>query len=187
MELFDKQVTLTISPFLIGLIAFAVILLIGSSIYLIVRQRKLEKEAKPKYGFLGKALYSIMLVLFLGGAIVVGIMSINDKEVINIEAKKNLTADIISNVLIEEDRYVHVSLKTAPIVEGKTWGPIGSKFTMYWTLNNADGDNFTYIESDKSNEDVSGIQVYIPKGSYKITLNVIYEDDTYIFTKRVKF
>lgn len=187
MNLFDQQVTLSVNSVILIIVAIVFVALIATIVVLALRQRKLKKSLQPKYGFLGKSLYATLTVLVLGGGLIFGVLSIRDGQVFNVEAKKQMVIDVISNPLITEGENVFISLKAIPTVEGSVWGNTGDQFTIYWNLEGNNGETYSFIEEAKSNIDRSGIQKYVVTGDYQITVNIIFEGSTYTFTKQASF
>lgn len=187
MNLFDQQVTLSVNSVVLIIVAVILLALVATVIFLIVKQRKLKKELKPSYGFLGRSLYAALTVLVLGGGVVFGVLSLKDGQVFDVEAKKQMVADVITNPLLQENGYTYVSIKVIPTVEGKVWGDTGDMFTIYWTFEGDNGEVYSFIEEEISDANRSGLQRYLEDGNYKVTVNIIFEGSTYTFTKQANF
>ncbi len=187
MNLFDQQVTLSVNSVVLIITAVVILGLIATVIFLIIRQNKLKKSLQPKYGFLGRSLYATLTVLVLGGGLIFGLLSIRDGQVFNIEAKKHMTADLLTNSLLKEGEYTYVSFKAVPTVDGLVWGKTGDQFTIYWTFEGDNGESYSFIEEARSNNERSGLQKYLVAGSYKVTVNIIFEGSTYTFSKTATF
>lgn len=188
MDLLNQQISFSFSTASIVLIGVGALLVIGIIIFLAIKLRKTQNALKPKYGFLGKSLYAVMTVVVLGGGLVIGVLSVmNNDKVFEVQAKKNLQADIVVNELLEENGYTYISFKLDPIIEGVIWGKETDRITIYWTFSGENGETYSFLEQDKSSADKSGLQKYIKNGNYKITVNVVYETNTYSFTKDASF
>lgn len=187
MNLFNQQITLSINSVILIIAAIVVLLLIGVIVFLLVKQRKAQKSLQPKYGFLGKSLYATLTVLILGGGLIFGVLSLRESKVFDVEAKKTMSVDIMTNKLLTDGDYTYIDLKMIPTVDGEVWGKSGDQFTVYWTLNGDNGETYTYIEQNKNDTERSGLQKYFLKGNYDITVVVIFDNTTYTFTKQASF
>jgi hypothetical protein len=184
MNLFDQQVTLSVNSVVLIAAIVAVLLLIAIIIFLIVRNHKQQVAIRPKYGFLGKSLYAMLTVAVLAGGLVIGILSVtNENNVFQVQAKKTMSADIVLNSLLQQNGNTYVDFKVVPMVGGKTWGQQGDNFTIYWTFTGASGETYSYMETNKNSNSPSDLQEYFTSDSYHITVNIVFQDNTYTFTK----
>jgi hypothetical protein len=186
MDLFNKQITLNINSTLFLIITGVVVLVVILLVVLIIRNKR-HVNTKPKYGFLGKSLYGLLSVALLSASLIFTIGSINNEQIFEIQAKKTLQADIFTNVLLQDSGKIYVDFKAIPTVDGKVWGTNGARFDIYWTFTGSNGQTYSYIETARSGSNRSGLQKYFEPGSYRINVAIVFENETYTFTKDTSF
>ncbi|HOY46569.1 MAG TPA: hypothetical protein PKU95_02960 [Candidatus Dojkabacteria bacterium] len=187
MNLFDKQIAISINGLFFLILVLILILAIVAVVFKLRQKNKMDNRVTSTSGFLGKSIYSLLGVVVVAAGLVFGILALNSQQVFNIEAKRTVTAEIYSNVLLTDGDYAYVSLKLTPSVEGDVWGQPGDKFDIYWSLVQKDGENFSYIENSKTEDDKSNLDKYFPLGDYEITVTVVFDGDSHTFTKQVSF
>lgn len=187
MDFFTQQITLNINSTLFFVIAGIIILVVVLLIVLIFHNRRSSASPRKKFGFLGKSIYGLLSFCMVFAGLIFAVASLNNDKVFEIQAKKTLQADIITNKLLVDNGKVYVDFKAIPTVDGKVWGSDGSKFNIYWTFLSEQGQSYTYFESGKSNENRSGLQKYFDTGIYKINISIVFENNTYSFTKDTSF
>jgi hypothetical protein len=186
MDIFQQQVSISFNV----LFFFGIVLILFLTILTVVyklRNKHNMKHQTATSGFLGRSLYSMLSLAVISVGIIFGIMALNSTNVINIEAKRDITGEIYTNVLLKDGDYSYVDFKITPSVEGDVWGQSGDSFDIYWSLEGANGESYSYIENDRTEEERSGQQKYFPQGSFDITVTVVFEEKSYTFTKQADF
>jgi hypothetical protein len=188
MELLNQNIEISLNSVVF---IFLLLLFILLSIFFVIRiiknRRSVTERTTSNSGFLGRSLYSLILLAFLSLGIVFGVMAINSKDIFNIEATRDINADIYTNVLLIDGNNIYVDFKLVPSIGNNIWGEDGDEFDIYWSFVRKDGLNYSFIENDRSKEQKSSIQKYFPSGIYDITVTVVFEADSFTFTKEVRF
>jgi uncharacterized membrane protein len=187
MNLFDKQIAISINGLFFLILVLILILVVIAVVFKLRNKNKMDNRVSSTSGFLGKSIYSLLGVVVVAAGIVFGVLALNSQQVFNIEAQRTVSAEIYTNVLLTDGDFAYVALKLTPSVEGDIWGQTGDKFDIYWSLVQKDGENFSYIENSKSEEDRSGLNKYFPLGDYDITVTVVFDGDSHTFTKQASF
>lgn len=190
MDLFQQQISINLnSLFLFALILLSLIILLIIFFQLRIKRLTMENENKTNTGFLGKSLYALLGLFVVGAGIVFAVLALNKQEIFNIEAKRTVTADIYTQVLMVDGDHSYVDFKVTPSVEGVVWGETGSEFEIYWSFVKMDDSsiNYSFIEKSKDINNRSGLQDYFENGSYNLNVTILFEDESYTFTKVVDF
>lgn len=160
------------------------IALILGLLYYIVRQNRhidqLEAAMKPKYGFLGKPLFSFFAVLMMvGGFAAIYAVSENISDV-SVGGNDQVEIQIEVKPGKEVSGGREVSFKVIPSINGVEWGgeSSGAKFEAYWTV---DGPlTFSEFESKITFGKHGGFTKVLPHGNYHVVVNVSYLEQSYI-------
>ncbi len=188
MNLLNQEISLSFNSVVFFTIVTVIVVLLVLSTVMFLRMRKTQSINKPKYGFLGKSLYGVMLVVLLSGSLVIAVVSTtSDAGIFQINANKTLAADIIIAPLMKENGSTYVDFKVVPSVQGDIWADNGDLFTVYWSFTGQAGQNYTYLEQNVSSKNLSGLQKYFKDDNYKVTVVIVYEDNSYTFNKEVTF
>jgi len=184
MDFLNGNVTISLNTSLLIIISLVILSLLVAVVFLVIKLKK-ETQYKPKYGFLGKTLYpAVTVALLVTGLVMTGI-SMNDQKIFEIKAQKQIASEIYTNILQKGVGEDLINLKATPSVDDKIWGQFGDKFDIYWDLQGP--KEYSFIELKKTNEDRSGLQVYVVPGEYKVSITIVFEDSVYIFSKEEVF
>jgi hypothetical protein len=187
MQIFDTNYSITINaPILIIVSIILSILIIGLIIYIISLYRKLKTYQTPRYGFLGKSLYPVLLMIVMVGTIF-GINSsfLKDTGIIDIKADKNLELEIKTNVIDEINGNYVINFVAIPTLNSNEWGEKEDKFDIIW---NIDGiESYNQFEVGKSIDDQSGFLLTLPKGDYTVKIIVVHQGDVFEFVQNVTY
>lgn len=156
--------------------------------YILFQSRKinrLEEAAKPRYGFLGKPLFSLIaLSLMIGSFSLTYVISkgtpdysVGDETKVKLEIK----AEIIEQI----DGYTTARFQVVPTVEDLQWGGTDrNKFDAFWSVKGE--ENFSEIESDISLASPGGFQRTLPSGIYEVRVDVIFKGLTWTLERTVQ-
>lgn len=190
MDYFQQQISINLnSLFFIALVLLILVILAIVFFHFKNRKLNMENQNKTSSGFLGKTLYALLGLFVVGAGLVFAVLALNQQEVFNIQAKRTVTAEIYTQVLLVDGDHSYVDFKITPSVEGVVWGETGSEFQIYWSFVKMDDSsvNYSFIEKAKDINNRSGLQEYFEKGSYSLNATILYEDESYTFTKVVDF
>lgn len=167
----------------------ALVTVVGLFAALIIQSKRvkdLQEAARPKYGFLGKPLMAMVLLAGMFGAILVtynAVFAPTDSPIVN--ADKNLTIEIQTQVIVNIDREVIVEFSALPSVEGVLWGEQGDKFDIYWKINGPISS--TQIELERSREIPSKFRRTLVKGEYLVEVEIFYGGRRFVKEQRFEF
>lgn len=152
-----------------------VLLVIGFLFFLLIRQRRqinqLQEAAKPRYGFLGKPVYTFMALAIMAGAFGITVyqtqLSSNLEEV---GATKEIKVSIVYKIEESTPSGYKVAINAIPFVGQQEWGSGQDKFDVYWRVEGP--VNFTQLELDLNQNKTGGFDRVIPAGTYTVTVDV---------------
>lgn len=169
------------------LIAIAVVnlvLVLGLVFYVFKQNHRiaeLEIAAKPKYGFLGKPLFSMFAMLLLVGGFGVtyfASQSFPDSSVSD-GTKVDLELVIEPGALTTAGR--EVSFHVIPSIDGIRWGGAKVyKFDAYWTITGV--KVYSEPDLDLTIDKTGGFKKVLPLGIYKVKVDVVYGGKTWTKT-----
>jgi hypothetical protein len=175
------QLTSQILIPIIVLALIVIIVLLGISVSL-YKQNKMLRT--PRFGFLGKPLYVIALVIMLGGIFVVT-KNIDLSGFNTINADREVTSDIQVSVISTTDSTAVVKFNLVPRVGQLEWGNAGDEFQVYWTINGV--ENEAYIENIISKSNPGGFSKELRRGKYEIKTVVVFQGKSYTTSKSLSF
>lgn len=182
MNFINQEFTFTISGLaLVGvgiftLISFVAIVYLFSK--LIYKIRSLEK---PRYGFLGKPVYSLLAVMIMVGGLGFFSYSFTQQQDFQIQAAKTVDLDVQTKVVLSDTQQSVVEFKAIPFVDNIAWGKSTDKFEIYWNIRGP--ENVDKFEFDRSRENSSQFTESLDKGSYTLRIVVVYENKSYTFNE----
>ncbi len=159
---------------LFGIIMLTVVILLG--VVVLMQKKQIDDLRRPKFGFLGKPIFAMLLVAFsLGGFGLVYYTSNSSSSIGDTSADRKVELQIKSTYLGQGYDYM---LKLIPTVDGKAWGGNNSNmFDVYWTIQNK--MIVTEAEIDLSLNNQGGITKTLEKGKNKIKTTVFFENKSY--------
>lgn len=150
---------------------------------IVLRQRNhislLEDELKPRYGFLGKPIYSLMVVaLMLGGFGVTFLVKQNVTDN-SVSEEKMLEIKVTADVISTQDNAVKVKFKAIPWVDGVEWGgdQTTNVFSFYWSITGP--QDVSEFESKISRTNPSGFELTLLPGAYDVRVDAVYLGKTW--------
>jgi hypothetical protein len=90
-----------------------------------VRIHRLHQAARPKYGFLGKPIYSFFLLALVAGGFWATYYAIQHPQGITVKADKNIELSIQTQVVSSTTETAKVKFILLPTVDGELWGGAG--------------------------------------------------------------
>lgn len=168
------------------MIAFVGMAMMTMVVLLIHQQRtisKLEDRLKPKYGFLGKPLYSIFGVMVLVGGFAVTYYASGNIAPVQTLADKNLEVRMQFQIGQKTEGTTPVHFSLTPIVDSSEWGTIEDEyvFDAFWTITSfvpAQDDSFkiTQPEISLTRQLPGGFTKKLASGTYKIKVVLVFDD-----------
>jgi len=157
----------------IALIVVVVLL----SIVIINQNNKIKEMQRPKYGFLGKPIYAVLLIVFsVGGFGLVYYGANKPLDVQQTEANRQVEVTIRAfSLSAGSDTY---SITLIPLINGKAWGNDNTnKFDIYWTITNTTVT--TEVELGRILYSQGGLIKKLAKGVNKIKATVFFDGQSY--------
>ncbi len=160
----------TLASVVIGLL-LAVIL--GLIVVVINQNRKYQVATAPKYGFLGKPIYSFFAFAFIVGGLGFALIA-NNQEGSPDDALAGITLTVSIDAAVINPTTKDYQFRVTPVANDVQWGPYS--YDAYWTFTNADGTITTSVETGLTRNNIGGIIRKLPSGINKIKVNVFVED-----------
>ncbi|MBL8014953.1 MAG: hypothetical protein JNK26_02080 [Candidatus Doudnabacteria bacterium] len=173
---------ISINSTTLTIIVIANIFVFGTLIMLVLRQRnhiqQLEDDLKPRYGFLGKPLFtSLAVALMLGSFGLTYLIKQNSPDVSVTEEKRvEITIDyeVVADLGVKKD----VKFKVIPKVDGKEWADDQTAlFDAYWSFSGP--EVFSEFESKLNEKDPGGFRRVLAEGDYRIRIDIVYLGKTW--------
>jgi hypothetical protein len=140
---------------------------------LIQQNKRYQQAIAPKFGFMGKPLYSFLaFALFAGGISFALFVSNQDGTIGDSLAGNRITVEIDAAVINPSTR--SYQFRVTPTASGTEWGPY--TYDVYWNFENADGTTTTALENGLTKDNIGGVVKKLPSGVNKIKVNVFVED-----------
>lgn len=184
-EFLNQQFTFSINGLaLAGILIFALISFISILSYINHLLRRIRSLETPKYGFLGKPLYTLVLMLVMVGGLGFFGYSFTQQQDFQISAKKVITSQIGAEVVSEQASTVTVHFSATPYINGTAWGGNDTdSFDIYWNIRGPQAiDRF---EVARTRVNPGGFNTTLPKGEYTINLLIVYEGSSESFIEKV--
>jgi hypothetical protein len=162
-------------------VGVVVILSLITVVVILFRQNQYLK--RPKFGFLGKPLYMIVLVVVTVSSIY--FVNTRTTNPTDITANIEVAIDFNSQVISSNINTVSVKLSSLPKINNVAWGKLEEPITLYWNIKGP--KNYTFIEYELTPTNRGGIIKDIEKGEYQIDLLMIYKGKSYNTTKKISF
>jgi len=160
------------------------IFIIGLIIYIIHLKKRIHTLKTPKYGFLGKSLYPIMVVGLLVGTLYF-ITTQEPKDIVTINANKNVTFDIKTDYIQIAEKDVTVNLSLNIVLYGEDWRleKNTDSVDIYWNI--IGPTNVSRVEIGKNKDNKSGFDIKLAKGDYIINTTIIYGKEEYKYSEKI--
>lgn len=160
----------TIISAIILILLLTVLILI---VALVQQNRRYQEATTPKFGFLGKPLYTFFaFALFAGGIGFAWFVSNQGGTIGDSLAGDRITVQIDAAVINPSTR--NYQFRVTPTANGTLWGPY--TYDAYWNFENADGTTSTALENGLTKDNIGGVVKKLPSGVNKIKVNVFVED-----------
>lgn len=165
------------------------VLLILGLLFFIFRQNKhidqLEAAMKPKYGFLGKPLLSVMAVLMMVGSFVVIYAVSENASNISVGGNDQIELQIEVKPGAQDGDMRAVHFQVIPKINGVEWGgeQSGAVADVFWSISGA--EEFSEFEINLSYAKPGGFTRSVSKGTYQVRVDFLYLGQTYTSTINV--
>jgi len=176
-----QQFTFTITGAALLGVALVGIVSLVSIFYVIVKLvSRIRSLQKPKYGFLGKPLYALVLIA-MAGTMTYFSASFSNQPDFQIQASRTVTADIMTELQATQNGTALVTFEAVPYVDGIPYYGDTGVFDILWNISGPNRiDKFEY---GKTRADRSGFTESLQSGTYEVRAVVVYEDRSYTFTE----
>ena len=158
------QYTVLIGALALSVITFAIL------VFVIYRQqRKIKYLTTPRYGFMGKSLAVVAVMLIgVGTFSAIYLRPPQMPKNISITDRNDIVLDI--KYLVVDEPLNLYKLNVIPKINNRAWGESGQVFTVSWGINKA---GKTTLRSEQiSKDNPGGIQEYLEEGVNTIFVNV---------------
>ncbi|KXK26219.1 MAG: hypothetical protein TR69_WS6001001214 [candidate division WS6 bacterium OLB20] len=181
MEFLQQQFTFTVSgAALVGIILLGIVSLISVFMLILRLIHKIRTLQTPKYGFLGKPLYALVLVA-VAGTITYFSYSFSSQPDFQIQASRTVTAEIKTSTVSTNGGMSIVSFEAIPYVNGIPYYGDSGEFDILWNITGPVRiDKFEY---GKTRADRSGFSESLQAGSYTARAVIVYEGRSYTFNQ----
>jgi uncharacterized integral membrane protein len=163
----------TVVTLIIGILLVTVLILV---VALINQNQKYKEAIAPKFGFMGKPLYSFLMFAVLAGGISFAFFATQDGTIDDALADLRVSVEIDASVINPSTK--SYQFRVTPSANGTVWGPY--TYDAYWSFENADGTKTTAVENGLSIDSVGGVIKKLPSGVNKVKVNVFVEDKNVI-------
>lgn len=159
---------------IIGLVLIVVVALL---LVVVINQRKQIQSLKPKYGFLGKPLYVMILSFFSVGTL--GLVYYSTNQPIQVE-QTNANVEVVLSINVEPTENLReYKFRLTPILSGIAWGANdANKFNVYWTIT-AGSSVVSENEIDRSFTNSGGFTKKLQVGTNVIKVTVFFNGKSY--------
>jgi len=150
--------------------------MLGIIIWQQLRIKKMKGPEQPKYGFLGKPLYSVLaLAVLVGGVGLTWYNLSHGTEQVTVQADESVKVDVTYEVK-ETETGKQLLLNVIPTYKGIAWGGQSAyKFDAFWTIKST-SKTWTEVEPELDINDVGGISIPVSSGSYTVDVDVVFEE-----------
>lgn len=160
----------TLSSIIIAVLLGVIVALIIFSMRL---NKKYQNAITPKYGFLGKPLYSMFAFALVSGGLVFAMYTSNrdatpDDALAGIEFR----VEIQSFELNAENK--EYALNILPYANNELWGSFS--YDVYWTFINPDKTITTVVETNLNKGDLGGVTKRMQLGKTLVKVNAFVEN-----------
>ncbi|CAG1020563.1 hypothetical protein DOJK_00424 [Patescibacteria group bacterium] len=161
---------------LIAVVLIVVIVLLV--VVVISQQQKIKNMQRPRYGFLGKPLYIMVLSFFTVGTL--GLVYYSSTQPVQVE-QTAADVEVILSINAEPTGGAlrEYRLTLIPILSGIPWGANDlNKFNIYWTITNG-STSTTDVELSKSYTSPSSLVKTLQPGTNTIKATVFFDGNSY--------
>lgn len=175
---------------LIAIVFVNAVLFGGLIAYILYQGRKinrLEEAAKPKYGFLGKPIFSLVALFLMIGSFGVTYLVSRNVPDYSVGDEYKVELEIKATEIERDDGLVTAKFQVIPTVDGLEWG--GSernKFDAFWSVKGVE-ESFSEYESGLTINNPGGFEHTLPEGSYEVRVDVLYKGFTWTMRRTVQF
>lgn len=163
-----------------AVIAIMLITIVALTVMVVSQKRELDELKKPKFGFLGKSLYSLVIGVALVG-ITSNFVSLDDNVPRDTDVSNNIEYVVNIEKFIGEqdiDGKYSVELRAIPIDEARPYGL--SPYKIYWKIYNNEGNlEKEYFESNITFDSPGGVDLKLYPGNYNLELIIEREGEQF--------
>lgn len=161
------------------IITFVGMAMMTMVVLLIHQQRTinhLEAKLRPKYGFLGKPLYSIFGVMVLIGGFAVSYYAGSNIAPVQTLADKNVQVIINTRLGSRENGLTSVTFGMIPVVDNGQWGTVEDEyvFDVFWTITGP--QTISQPEISLTRLSPGGFVKRLPSGTYSVKVVLVFDD-----------
>ncbi len=177
----EDIVSTVVQPTMILAIVLPVGLVLSILIGMVILQRRkitqLQEAVRPKYGFLGKPLYSLMAIAILAGGFGFSVFTNqSNTDIVDTGATRAVKAIVYVETLEARGAEYLVSFKVTPVVNDKEWGIPTDEYDAFWKVTGP--EEFSEVELTLSLEEPSGFTKLIAPGNYEIVVDLFGTQDS---------
>ncbi len=174
MDLITQVQTFVSENTAVSLIIIALLAVILGLIIVVINQnRKYQVAVAPKYGFLGKPLYSFLAFAVITGGLGFALVATNQNAGVD-DALAGVTVTVTIDASVINPTTKNYQFRVTPVANGTQWGPY--TYDAYWVFTNSDGTITTEVETQLSRNNIGGVIRKLPSGINKAKVNVFVED-----------
>lgn len=181
LEIYNQEYSLTGLLIALGFVVIIVTLVL----YIIHLKSKLNNFENPRYGFLGKNIYPLIGFITLGSIILFAFYGTVAPTPSDTQADATIDGQINSKVNSQTLAIVNVNFSFTPYVSGKPWGSSNDEFDIYWEIDGK--QRFTKHELSRSVTNPSNFNLSLPKDTYSVKINLVYNEKTYTFEDQISY
>jgi hypothetical protein len=186
MDFFSREFSFTINGLaLVGVGVFSVISLFTIAYYISHLLSRIRELERPKYGFLGKPVYTLAAILIMISGLGFFGYSFTQQQNFEIQAQKVVNAQIVTTVVTKGKDTSIVAFKATPFVDGSAYGNIDAyTFDIYWNIIGA--QNTDKFEFGKNIAQQSGFNLTLKNGKYDIKTLIVFQGKSYSFSQKLE-
>lgn len=183
-QLFQQEFTFTLTgTALLGVVLFFIVASLALVILIFSLIRKIQILQKPKYGFLGKPVFSVLALVGIATTMIYFSYSFSNQPDFQISANRTVNASIEYRQVGISGTKKLVEFRAVPVVDNREYGLSSDRFEILWRVNNVDGTE--RIEYERTKNNPSAVYIELDPGSYTVSAIIVFEGKSYQFVEPV--
>lgn len=165
---FDKQIGIPLyTLIIIGMVLVSIVFALLSVVWYLLR--KVRVLSRVRYGFGGKPLFSLLLLV--GISIAIPMTLVASKQTVDYINYASAQKDVVINISqeIQPDGKYKVVFMAYPTVDGVTWA--GHKYNITWKIY-SENYSFEKVEEERGKDFPSYFEKELPYGQYVVAISV---------------
>ena len=167
--------------FLLMVGAFLLVVVIGLSLLALKQSQQLKELQKPKYGFLGKPLYSFVAILMMFGVVSASYIFTpidnTNQFVTYVLPASEIQFELEAEEVIADEPNIGYRFNIVPVVDEIAWGGLNIEFDVLWEVTREAELFHEYLETGINDRNPGGFELSFPRGSYSATATVSYQGE----------